>query len=230
MKIEAIKSFQDNYIWIISNKNHAVVVDPGDAEPVINFIQDKQIFLDSILVTHHHHDHTGGVLDLVSKYYCDVYAPIGSNFKIQFFPIKEGDQISLLDNNLILNVIETPGHTLDHIVYFNNRMIFVGDTLFHYGCGRVFEGSNEMLFNSLTKIKQLDKKANVYCAHEYTKNNLQFLAKQFPNNSHFKEKLNEVNKIDITIPFCLDNEIKLNPFLTNNLSDFINLRNAKNQF
>jgi hydroxyacylglutathione hydrolase len=230
MKIEAIKSFEDNYIWIIHDNNQAVVIDPGDSEPVISFIKKNNTPLNTILITHHHNDHTGGVLDLVKKYNCNVYAPLNSSYKFQFSAAKEGDQISLLDDKLLLNVLETPGHTLDHIIYFNQEIIFVGDTLFHYGCGRVFEGTNEMLFNSLKKIKQLENKANVYCAHEYTKNNLKFLVKQFPNNQHYKEKLDIINKINITIPFCLDNEIKLNPFLTNNLSDFINLRNAKNQF
>ena len=145
-------------------------------------------------------------------------------------PVKENDEIKLFKNTLTLKVAEVPGHTLDHIIYFGDGMLFCGDTLFSFGCGRVFEGSFEQMFSSLEKLKKLDRNYNVYCTHEYTLDNLKFLINYFKDNERFKKIYKKLSQRSITLPSKLKGELELNPFLNSNFEEFKQLRIAKNQY
>jgi hydroxyacylglutathione hydrolase len=216
--IFAISAFSDNYIWCVHDSKHAIVVDPGDAEPVIRTLKEKQLILTSILITHHHHDHTGGIKKLVSAYPdVKVYGP--KNPKIEGIDLRlsEGESLSLSNPQLDLNILETPGHTLDHIVFYNKELMFCGDTLFSAGCGRMFEGTPEVFYHSLQKLARLPEQTKVYCTHEYTLANLAFAAHVDPENKVLHDYQNwantqrESNKI--TLPSSIGEQKKINPFL-----------------
>lgn len=246
--VDTIPQLKDNYSFIIKNKNNAVLVDPAESIPIIKLIENNNLNLIAILLTHHHTDHTAGVENILKNKSVPVYSP-NKNINHTTNVAVDGDLISF--DFIDFHVIETPGHTLDHIVFYNqnNNILFSGDSLFRLGCGRVFEGTYKQMYDSLIKIFQLNNKTLVYCGHEYTLNNLNFLLSIFPNN----EDLNKERKIikeqlitnGKTIPFNLGLEKKLNPFLSTeseffktyklskNLSDiemFSYLRDLKNNF
>ena len=174
--VNIIPQLKDNYSYIIESEADcfAIIIDPAEVGPHCNFLQNKNLNLDSIILTHHHHDHTSGVRSLLQKYpSAKVYSPN---------PSIDGTTNLIENNDLIktavnkFDVIATPGHTLDHIILYDkiNALLFSGDTLFHLGCGRLFEGTFEQMFKSLEKIKSLSKNTMVYCGHEYTKKNGEF--------------------------------------------------------
>tara|TARA_B110000444_G_scaffold100012_1_gene94690 strand:+ start:80 stop:853 length:774 start_codon:yes stop_codon:yes gene_type:complete len=227
IKIEPIKAFNDNYIWLVTTNEGLLVVDPGDAQPVMNYLNEIQGSLSDILITHHHYDHTGGVEALAEISATKVYGPSESIFGGITHELKEGDTINVI--GIEFSVLEIPGHTLDHIAYYakNNGepFVFCGDTLFAGGCGRVFEGTYEQMYESLIKLKQLPSNTKVYCGHEYTKANLEFALEVESSNkkllARFKSCL-ESNKInEPTVPSLLELELETNPFLR---SDNTNLR------
>tara|TARA_B100001540_G_scaffold316150_1_gene345256 strand:- start:1319 stop:2086 length:768 start_codon:yes stop_codon:yes gene_type:complete len=231
-----ISQLKDNYSYIIKDnkKNLAIIIDPAESTSLINYIDKNKIKLISILLTHHHSDHTAGVNDLLAHSNVPVYSPskkIDGTTNI----VQDNEIIEL--NFLTMKVISTPGHTLDHVIYYNdkNNLLFSGDTLFRLGCGRVFEGTFEIMHESLNKIKSLNNDTEVYCGHEYTINNLNFLLSLFPN---FKELQLEKKKIDkqilkngSSIPFNLGNEKMINPFLSSEslfYQDFMKKTKLKN--
>lgn len=201
-----LRAFQDNYIWALHSPDHCTltVVDPGDPDPVLSYLNNNNLTLSSILITHHHHDHTGGVSTLCERFpHVKVYGPSPK--------VKEGDVI------LSFTIMEIPGHTLDHVAYYNNDLIFCGDTLFSCGCGRLFEGTAEQLYASLQKINQLAGHTLVYCAHEYTLANLKFAEHVDPQNLAIKQRIKEISAIrakgEPSLPVTLDIERATNPFL-----------------
>jgi len=213
-----IPAFDDNYIWLIkdSQSNRCVVVDPGDASPVLAILESQQLILDSILITHHHYDHTGGVKDiLLDNPDCQVFCktPLFDNTTL----VDEGDVLHLFDDRLTLNVWQVAGHTLDHVAYVNDEMLFCGDTLFSAGCGRVFEGTHEQMYAALLRLAELPLETKVYCAHEYTQNNLIFALHVDPNNSELIAYVQQVAKLRQqglpTIPTTIKSEMVINPFL-----------------
>ncbi len=223
-QIHPIPAFSDNYIWLFKDKssNNACVVDPGDADPVITYLDDNKLNLSHILITHHHPDHTGGVKKLHSKYQPLVYGPKNSPFKASDKQLKEGDEIEIFD--LKLAVLEIPGHTLDHIAYFSTSgpellqpILFCGDTLFASGCGRIFEGTPPMMYKSLQKLAILDPSTNVFCGHEYTVANLTFAAAAEPDNSAIQDRIISAqdtrSKELPTLPSSISLELATNPFL-----------------
>ena len=171
--VEIIPQLKDNYSYLVySDINKlGVVIDPANAAPIIKFIKDNDIILSAILITHHHADHNSGVNDLLKFQSTKIYSP-DNNINKTSTIIKEGDLIKF--DFIEFEVIATSGHTLDHIVYYNkqNNLLFSGDTLFRFGCGRIFEGTYDEMRKSLEKIEKLDDVINVYCGHEYTINNL----------------------------------------------------------
>ena len=188
--IETIKAFTDNYIWCIHDKINAVVVDPGDAMVVTEYLSNNALKLCAIMVTHHHQDHIGGVSQLKELYSnVEIYSAIP---KIATNLIKVNDiiKIAMLDN-LSFNVIQVPGHTLDHIMFYGNNMLFCGDTLFSSGCGRVFEGTYKQMYQSLMKINALDEETLVYAAHEYTVKNIEFALSIEPDNIDLVNRYHE---------------------------------------
>ncbi|WP_194755390.1 hydroxyacylglutathione hydrolase [Aliidiomarina indica] len=223
MRIHPVPAFTDNYIWVIDqhqSKQDAracVIVDPGDATPVFAYLEQENLVPEAILLTHHHWDHTGGVVELLQRYPCPVYGPHSDNIDSVTHPLREGDDIQLLDGALQLRVLECPGHTLDHIAFYNDTQLFCGDTLFAAGCGRMFEGKPDQFYQSLQKLAALPAKIKVYCAHEYTAANLRFAAAVEPNNQAISERQQQVARLrsenKVTLPSTLADELATNPFL-----------------
>jgi hydroxyacylglutathione hydrolase len=220
LKITPIAAFQDNYIWVIHNDEHAVVVDPGTAAPVNDFLAAEQLNLSQILITHHHWDHVNGLEALQAEWKCPVYAPLDSRIPGDLTIVQEQQLVKLPELGLTFHVIETPGHTLSHICYFNQDWLFCGDTLFSVGCGRMFEGTAEQYVKSLNKIKALPPETAVYCTHEYTLSNLEFALSIEPNNQELKAKKQHVQLLRQqhlpSLPVKLSQEMSMNPFLKAN--------------
>ena len=217
LEISPIPAFQDNYIWLLSQDGHAAVVDPGDAIPVFTVLDEMGLALDGIFITHHHSDHIDGVQALYDKYRCPIYAPTQTQYKFPHHDVHDGDEISLEHLNITLQVMEVPGHTLDHVAYYGANVLFCGDTLFSAGCGRLFEGSPLQMYNSLQKLASLSGNTAVYCTHEYTQNNIGFALEIDPENADLIAYSHKVNAMRLSgkpsLPSTLDFELKVNPFL-----------------
>jgi hydroxyacylglutathione hydrolase len=219
INIEPIKAFDDNYIWLMTTNEGSIVIDPGESINLLSTIKQKNINLDAILITHHHYDHTGGIEELLMKYpNLKVYGP-NNNVDLIKSRLVDGELINVIGINF--EVIEIPGHTLDHIAYYaninNSPILFCGDTLFAGGCGRVFEGTFDQMYESLMKLKKLPKNTRIYCGHEYTVNNLKFAKVVEPDNIDLITRYNEALKLRKnnipTLPSTISIELKTNPFL-----------------
>jgi hydroxyacylglutathione hydrolase len=220
----AIPAFTDNYIWCIHDNEFACVVDPGDAKPVIRALEAQKLRLTSILITHHHHDHTGGINALIEAYPdITVYGPTNPKISSIHKRLSQGDSISIQHPTIELNILETPGHTMDHIVFYNDTLLFCGDTLFSAGCGRMFEGTPEVFYGSLQKLASLPEQTKVYCTHEYTLANLKFATYVDNNNEALKDYTNwaktQREQNQITLPSSIKIQKKINPFLRCNNID-----------
>lgn len=217
MKINPIHAFKDNYIWIIHNEKYAVIIDPGIATPVIDYIRQHHLKLIAILNTHHHHDHTGGNLELSQLSKIKIYGPQKETIPGMTHGLEEGNIIKFPELSLNLTVLNTPGHTVDHISYYGPNHLFCGDTLFSCGCGRIFEGTAQQMYSSLKKIAALPDQTQVYCAHEYTLSNIHFATEIDPANSLLAEYASKVKMLRAynkpTIPTTLAIEKAINPFL-----------------
>ena len=229
LKIFVINALSDNYIYLLRNehKNITSVIDPGESEPVLEFLNDKNWHLDEIINTHHHHDHIGGNKKLLDVYKSKLIAPSYENNRISNINIPVSDNETHNIAGVLAKVIHTPGHTLGHVCFYmpEEKYLFSGDTLFYLGCGRVFEGTMDQMWLSLLKLRSLPEDTTVYCGHEYTISNLKF-AKYIDNDNAL---LNEVSleikskreKALPTIPFNLGVEKKINPFLRADDDNFI---------
>ena len=239
MRIEIIPCLQDNYSYLIidESNNSACVIDPSEADPIISFVENNNIKLQYILNTHHHFDHIGGNKELKKKFGSTVLGFKEDSHRIPEIDILlENDQIWKAQN-FIAKIIHIPGHTLGHICFyfFNEKLIFTGDTLFSLGCGRIFEGTYKQMFDSLNKIKSLPKETKVYCGHEYTLNNSKFCIKHDSENLELKKKINDISKKIKnglpTIPSTIKEELDCNIFLrTEDLESFSKLRDLKDNF
>ena len=224
LSVEPIKAYTDNYIWLVSTNEGSIVVDPGESKEILNLMDSNKIDLKGVVITHHHYDHTNGLLDLVNKMNLEVYGPKGIEGIDNI--VKESDKFSLI--GIDFEVIEIPGHTMDHLAFYssNNKdpILFCGDTLFAGGCGRVFEGSMEQMWSSLLKLRDLPDDTLVYCGHEYTSSNARFATYIDPKNKLLKIANEEINKITDqklpTVPFELGKEKYINPFLRADNNDF----------
>ena len=231
--IEPIKAFDDNYIWLMTKNNKSVVVDPGDATEIIKLIDNKTINLEGVLITHHHYDHTNGLSELIEKKNLKVFGPRNNISEINNI-VGDSDQFDLI--GIHFEVLEIPGHTLDHIAFYTfdngNPVLLCGDTLFAGGCGRVFEGTFSQMFNSLQKLCTLPETTKVYCGHEYTNSNLLFALEADPNNKDLKDEYNQVINLieqgEPTLPTTISKELKINPFLRCNSEGIKNT--IKNKF
>lgn len=220
MQIISIPAFSDNYIWLLHQpgSHRCAVVDPGDAAPVLERLNHLGLSLDAILLTHHHADHTGGVAKLTEHFpECTVYAGADMPASFDFTPLKDGQTLSLPFLGTNFDVIATPGHTLSHICYFDGSHLFVGDTLFNGGCGRLFEGTPQQMYTSLTGLAALPNETKVYCAHEYTVANLKFALAVEPGNAELRDYFKQMSKLSQqgvpTIPMELLSQKQFNPFL-----------------
>jgi len=191
LSINIIKALSDNYIYLLRNesKNITTVIDPGESEPVLEYLNQKGWHLDEIINTHHHNDHIGGNYKLKEIYKSKLIAPLYDRHRIEDIDtfISDNDEIDIA--GVKTKVIHTPGHTLGHICLYleDEKCLFSGDTLFYLGCGRVFEGSMTQMWSSLLKLRSLPDDTLVYCGHEYTLSNANF--------SNFIDPKNELLKI-----------------------------------
>ncbi|WP_291987065.1 hydroxyacylglutathione hydrolase [Candidatus Accumulibacter sp. ACC007] len=212
-----IPAFKDNYIWLLRKGASAAVVDPGDARPVLEALEREGLSLTSILVTHHHADHQGGVARLLAHYPAEVFAPAAESIAGTSRPLHGGETIRPAFCDEEFQVIAVPGHTLGHIAYYAAGCLFCGDTLFAGGCGRLFEGSAGQLFASLSRLASLPEQTAVYCAHEYTEANLRFALAVEPGNRRLQSRVNDVAvaraKGWATVPSTIGLEKASNPFL-----------------
>lgn len=220
LDITPIPAFADNYIWMIRNPDsrHVAFVDPGEAQRVIQKVEMEHLFPVAILITHHHGDHIGGVRELVERFPgIKVYGPANESITAITHKLREGDSVELSELNARFQVLDVPGHTRGHIAYYGHDVLFCGDTLFACGCGRLFEGTPVQMENSLSKIAALPANTLIYCAHEYTLDNIGFARWVEPEN----EDLLLRDEMDMarqekgvpTVPSTLDQELKTNPFL-----------------
>ena len=239
MKIEIIKCLKDNYSYLIIDEtnNIACVVDPSEAKPVIDFVESAKINLKYILNTHHHYDHVGGNMELKKKFNVSVIGFKGDKDRIPGIDVLVDDQNIWRNDNFEAKVYHIPGHTTGHIAFhfFKEKKIFTGDTLFSLGCGRIFEGTHEQMFNSLKKIKTLPKDTEIYCGHEYTLQNSNFCLTYDSNNLRLKNKITQIKeKIENglpTVPTILDDEMQCNVFLkAKDIQTFSKLRDLKDNF
>jgi hydroxyacylglutathione hydrolase len=219
LQVTAVPAFNDNYLWLIHDQQHALVVDPGDAAPIDAALASLQLELVAILLTHHHADHAGGVSDLVSRWNVPVYGPAKENIAGVTHRLAEKDKITFAQPAVTLNVLDVPGHTAGHIAYVEHDLhwLFCGDTLFAGGCGRLFEGTAEQMTHSLAKFAALPDDFEVYCAHEYTVSNLRFAVAVEPDNVVLVERLKQAVAARAqgisTVPSTLGEEKLTNPFL-----------------
>jgi hydroxyacylglutathione hydrolase len=229
LEIFVINALSDNYIYILRNehKNITSVIDPGEAEPVINFLNNKRWNLDEVINTHHHHDHVGGNAKLLDIYKSKLIAPIYENDRISNIDILVSDNETINITGIHTKVFHTPGHTLGHVCFYmpKEKCLFSGDTLFYLGCGRVFEGTMDQMWSSLLKLKSLPDDTSVYCGHEYTLSNMKF-ANYIDSNNALLNKFsleikNKREKGLPTVPFNLGVEKKINPFLRADDDNFI---------
>ena len=220
MKIDPIPAFDDNYIWCLSSTNNpsAVVVDPGDARPVLSHLKEHDLKLSAILITHKHWDHIGGIQRLIELYPgIPVYGPRNETIEGVTLEVGERDKVELLEIGAIFDVLDIPGHTEGHVGYLGKEVLFCGDTLFAAGCGRVFSGTHAQLYASLQKIASLSPAARLYCAHEYTLDNLGFAQWVEPESVALRRRIQRDRASREaglpTVPSTLSNELATNPFL-----------------
>lgn len=216
--IQCIPAFSDNYIWLIQSQGLACVVDPGDAQPVLQQLRSNNLSLHSILITHWHPDHIGGVEALAQQFpNVQIFAPKSAHIPCFTEQVCDGQKLNIL--NYTFDVMAVPGHTLDHVVYHDRQkqLIFVGDTLFAGGCGRVFEGTHEQMFSSLETLAKLDEDTLIFCAHEYTQANLTFCLAVEGDNPDIKARIKKVDNLRDkalpSVPFYLRDELATNVFL-----------------
>jgi len=218
-----VPAFADNYLWLMHDGTRAVVVDPGDARPVLAALEAHRLTLTAILLTHHHSDHTGGVAELLLHYAVPVYGPRKEAITAITSPLSEGDIVDVPGLDLQLSVLDVPGHTKGHIAYVRaapaggEPWLFCGDTLFAGGCGRLFEGTPAQMVTSLGKLAALPDATRVYCAHEYTLANLRFASAVEPDNVALQQRVvTETAKRaagEPTVPSSIALEKATNPFL-----------------
>ncbi len=215
--IEPIPAFDDNYLWLLVRGSQAAVVDPGDAAPVLQRLQQRNLSLQSILVTHHHGDHVGGVASLSRATGARVHGPGAEAIPARDVALAGGSRIDVL--GVAFDVLDVPGHTLGHIAYHAPalRALFCGDTLFAAGCGRLFEGTAAQMTASLAKLASLPADTRVYCAHEYTLSNLRFALAVEPDSEALRRRQQACAALrrrgEPTLPSTIADELATNPFL-----------------
>ncbi len=238
MKIKIIKCLEDNYSYILIDKNNsACVIDPSEPNPIINYVEKNKINLKFILNTHHHFDHIGGNKDLKKKYKLKIIGFKKDKDRIPEIDIKLNDREIWKSENFEAKIYHIPGHTSGHVCYhfFKQNILFTGDTLFSLGCGRIFEGTYEQMFSSLQIIKSFPLETKIYCGHEYTLKNSEFCFKNDEKNSALLKKIRLIKKLINdglpSIPSTIKEELECNIFLkAKDVGSFSKLRDLKDNF
>lgn len=214
-----VSAFDDNYIWFVKPEktNQVIIVDPGDEIPVFKFLKSQKLTPVAIFCTHHHWDHVGGVAEICAQYDVPVYGPAAENISEVTNPVDNGDSIKVPELGLEFKAIGVPGHTRGHIAYYGHDILLAGDTLFSGGCGRLFEGTPEDMFRSLSKLAKLPPNTLVYAAHEYTLDNLHFGQAVEPDNNIIHDYITEIRQTikagRPSMPSTIGKELEINPFL-----------------
>lgn len=212
-----LRAFADNYVWTLRDARCAAVVDPGDARPVIDYLEREKLELVAILNTHHHADHVGGNAGLVARWNAPVFGPRDERIREVTQRLKDGDRFTLPHFGIEFEVLEIPGHTRSHIAFHGGGMLFCGDTLFAVGCGRLFEGTPRQMHDSLTRLVRLPDATRVYCGHEYTVSNIRFARAVEPENAALRELEGKAKQLRDqglpTVPSTIAQEKATNPFV-----------------
>ena len=227
-EVQPVKAFTDNYIWVLADRQgHCLVVDPGDAQPVLRHLEARNLSLEGILITHHHPDHVGGVEALLERFAVPVYGPAGERIPGRTHALEDDDTFTVAAPAASFRVLHIPGHTLGHIALYSEDgerpMLFSGDTLFAAGCGRLFEGTAAQMLASLDRLAALPGETLVYCGHEYTVKNLEFASSVTPDNEEVRARLLRARATRSadrpTLPSTLAAEQATNPFLRTDADD-----------
>ena len=217
IQVIPLRAFNDNYVWTLRSGSSVAVVDPGQAQPVLDYLAAENVRLVAILATHHHQDHVGGIAELLEAGKVPVYGPRGEPIATLTQAVGGGDTVSLEQLGVSFEVLDIPGHTRAHVAYYGANMLFCGDTLFACGCGKAFEGTPQQLYASLEKLMALPDETLVYCGHEYTMSNIRFAKTVEPDNVALVEReasdarLRAENRP--TLPSTIAREKATNPFV-----------------
>ncbi len=219
LEILPLPALKDNYIWLLkhSEREHVAIVDPSEAEPVFDYLNDNKLTPAAILITHHHWDHVGGIPALTECYTIPVITPALEEVQGSTRKAAENDSIDLQEIGCCLSVLDVPGHTAGAVAYYTDEFVFSGDTLFTAGCGRMFEGTAPQMHTSLSKFKALPDTTKIYCGHEYSESNLRFASTVEPDNTAVQTRQEQVSELRKqsrpTVPTTLALEKQTNPFL-----------------
>ena len=217
VEVVPLRAFSDNYVWTLRDSGHAAVVDPGDAKPVLDYLRSERLELVAIINTHHHADHVGGNAELLKHYRVPVYGPHDERIREVTHRLGDGDKITLPHFGIEFQIFEIPGHTRSHIAFYGGGMLFSGDTLFAVGCGKLFEGTPQQMYDSLSKLIRLPDDTKVYCGHEYTLSNIRFARAADPDNAALRDLEAKAAKLreqgQPTLPSSIGQEKATNPFV-----------------
>ncbi len=216
--LHPIRVLRDNYVWLVATTaGDAVLVDPGEAGPVLAVLRERRLRLRSILLTHHHPDHIGGVAGILEEFDAQVFAPRDPRITCATRQVDDVGRVGIAGTGLEFTAIHVPGHTSSHVAYFGRGLLFCGDTLFSVGCGRLFEGTPEQMLNSLDKLAALAADTKVCCGHEYTESNCAFALGLEPGNRKLQQRAAQVRQLRAaghpSVPSTLADELDCNPFL-----------------
>jgi hydroxyacylglutathione hydrolase len=219
LRVWPVPVFSDNYVWVLEREgsDEVAVVDPGDGSPVIEAVLDRGLRIAAVLLTHHHHDHVGGLAGVIRQFHPAVFGSGGDGVPGLDRPLEDGGTAALPFLDIDLDVVALPGHTSRHLGYVGEKIAFVGDTLFAGGCGRVFEGTTDQMHDSLSRLASLVPETKAYCAHEYTVVNLRFGLLVEPGNESMSERLAAAETARAagqpTVPSTIGYELETNVFL-----------------